>query len=100
MKTESTNPTKLKKELIPGKRYKGYGVLNEYGEFMFEPEETGAHAGREKVIFASQGLRISETKKLIMVKFNLEKQTEKYLYVQALMKIYNLISKKIMNYDF
>lgn len=88
-----------KKNMIVGKRYRGYGAINEYGEFCFEPEETGAHAGREKLICVSNGIRVSETKNLILVKFNLEKQTDKLLYFKMLTSVYNEINKIIQKYD-
>ena len=88
-----------KKNMIVGKRYRGYGALNEYGEFYFEPEETGAHAGREKIICFKNGIRISETKNLIIVKFNLEKQNDKLAYLKMLTSMYNEINKIIQKYD-
>lgn len=90
---------KTKEQMIPGKRYRGYGFINEYKEFCFEPEQTGAHEGREKSICVRNGVRVSQTQKLIIVKFNLEKQDDKSAYIKRLVQIYNTISKIIRDYE-
>ena len=90
---------KTKEQMIPGKRYRGYGFINEYKEFCFEPEQTGAHEGREKSVCVRDGVRVSATKNLVIVKFNLEKQEEKSAYIKRLVQIYNTISKIIRDYE-
>jgi len=90
---------KTKEQMIPGKRYRGYGFINEYKEFCFEPEQTGAHEGREKSVCVRNGVRVSQTQKLIIVKFNLEKQDDKSAYIKRLVQIYNTISKIIREYE-
>ena len=80
---------KTKEQMVPGKRYRGYGFINEYKEFCFEPEQTGAHEGREKSVCVRDGVRVSATKNLVIVKFNLEKQEEKSAYIKRLVQIYN-----------
>lgn len=90
---------KTKEQMIPGKRYRGYGFINEYKEFCFEPEQTGAHEGREKSVCVRDGVRVSATKNLVIVKFNLEKQDDKSAYIKRLVQIYNTISKIIRDYE-
>lgn len=90
---------KTKEQMVPGKRYRGYGFINEYKEFCFEPEQTGAHEGREKSVCVRDGVRVSATKNLVIVKFNLEKQEEKSAYIKRLVQIYNTISKIIRDYE-
>ena len=90
---------KTREQMIPGKRYRGYGFINEYKEFCFEPEQTGAHEGREKSVCVRNGVRVSQTQKLIIVKFNLEKQDDKTAYIKRLVQIYNTISKIIREYE-
>lgn len=90
---------KTKEQMIPGKRYRGYGFINEYKEFCFEPEQTGAHEGREKSVCVRDGVRVSATKNLVIVKFNLEKQEEKSAYIKRLVQIYNTISTIINDYE-
>lgn len=88
-----------KEQMEPGKRYRGYGFINEFKEFCFEPELTGSRAGREKVICAREGIRVSETKKLIIVKFNIQKEDKKELYFKELARVYNEITKILQRYD-
>ena len=82
-----------------GKRYRGYGFINEYREFSFEPEATGSHAGREKCISSKDGIRVSATKNLVLVKFNIEKKENKLDYIKALTKIFNTISTIFNEYE-
>lgn len=90
---------KVKETMEPGKRYRGYGFINEFKEFCFEPEQTGAHEGREKSVCVRDGVRISETKNLIIVKFNIEKESEKSKYFAILTRLYNVICKIFQEYD-
>ncbi len=94
----------MKKEaMVPGRRYRGYGFINEYREFTFEPEDKGAHAGRTKSIctqtFADGCIAMSETKNLIIVRLNLEKKERSSEYVLALGKAYNELLKLIKKYE-
>lgn len=88
-----------KEAMEPGKRYRGYGFINEFKEFCFEPEQTGAHEGREKSICVKDGVRVSETKNLIIVKFNIEKQEQKSLYFRLISQIFNTLTKIFQTYE-
>ena len=91
---------KTKGEMIPGKRYRGYGFINDYKEFCFEPEHTGAHAGQIKEVVVRDGIRVSESKKLIIVKLNIDKQSDKLQYLKELARAYNQLAKIFQEYDF
>ena len=91
--------TKVKGEMIPGKRYRGWAFVNDYKEFCFEPEQTGAHEGREVAICSRDGVKVSETKKLILVKFNIEKQEKKSVYFSMLTTLFNTLTKIFKEYD-
>ena len=90
---------KKRDEMIPGKRYRGYGFINEFKEFCFEPEDTGAHAGREKCIHSSDGLRVTETKNCVIIRVNLTKSPNKADYTFKLMNTFNRLSKFFRDYD-
>lgn len=90
---------KIKGTMEPGKRYRGYGFINEYKEFCFEPEHTGAHAGQIKEVCVREGVRVSESKKLIMVKINIEKQANKVDYLKQLMRSFNILSQILQDYE-
>lgn len=84
----------------PGKRYRGYGWLNEYKEFCFEPEETGSRAGVIKPISSKDGVSLSATKKLLLVKVNLNISKDKTAILKELMMKMNVLFKMIREYDF
>ena len=88
-----------RENMEPGKRYRGYGFINEFKEFCFEPEQTGAHAGREKCICVRDGVRCTETKNLLLFKFNLEKENSKDAYFKAIAKVYNTIVNILKDYE-
>ena len=91
--------SKKKLDMEPGKRYRGYGLINEYGEFIFEQEDTGSHAGREKCICAKEGIKVTQTKNLIIIKFNLQREESTFDYVKALTKVFNTIYKIFNDYE-
>lgn len=88
-----------KQELPVGQKVKGYGLLNEYGEFDFIPENTGSRAGRTKLVKQGENYTISTTNKVIMVHLRLEKKKGIEL-LQGLMAMWNEIFNVIRNYEF
>lgn len=91
---------KQREEMIVGKKYPGYGWINDFKEFFFEPEQTGSRAGSIKAICTIDGVHVSETKNLIMVKFNIPKQSSKSAYYQQLARVTNIFTKILKDYDF
>lgn len=91
---------KTKGEMIPGKRYRGYGFINDYKEFCFEPERTGSHAGQIKEVVVRDGIRVSESKKLVIVKLNIDRQPDKLAYLKVLARMYNVLSNIFQEYEF
>lgn len=64
----------MKKFNFPvGRKVKGYGVLNEYGEFDFIPEQTGSRNGVVKLIKAGEGFSVKHTQKCVMVHITIDK---------------------------
>ena len=86
--------------MIPGKRYRGYGFINDYKEFCFEPERTGSHAGQIKEVVVRDGIRVSESKKLVIVKLNIDRQPDKLAYLKVLARMYNVLSDIFQEYEF
>lgn len=64
---------KLKKDFPVGQKVKGYGLLNEYGEFEFVPEQTGSRKGQTKVIKSGEDYTLSSTKNSVIVHINIKK---------------------------
>lgn len=78
---------KLKKgNLEIGKRYRGYGTLNEYGEFSFEPENTGIRAGVIKQIAVRDGVTLSHTRDNLIVHMKIPKCTNQRDYLRDIMR--------------
>lgn len=88
-----------KQELPVGQKVKGYGLLNEFGEFDFIPENTGSRAGRTKLVKQGENYTISTTNKVIVVHLRLEKKRGIEL-LQGLMAMWNEIFNVIRNYEF
>lgn len=88
-----------KQELPVGQKVKGYGLLNEYGEFDFIPENTGSRAGRTKLVKQGENYTISTTNKVIVVHLRLEKKKGLEL-LQGFMAMWNEIFNVIRNYEF
>lgn len=90
---------KKKSEMIPGKRYRGWGFLNEYREFCFEPEETGSREGVIKQICSRDGISLSETKGNLLIRVKVPKEPNKAILVSNILRKVNSISKLIYEYD-
>ena len=88
-----------KRQLEVGKRYRGYGVLNEYGEFSFEPENTGSRAGVIRQVAARDGVRVSHTKECILVYMKIRKGTGVRDYLRMIMQKVDVLLGLIKEYD-
>ena len=76
--------TKQKIKMEVGKRYKGYGVLNEYGDYTFEPCQVIDNPDEKTKILVAQGdTTIYESKNLFRVSVKIEKKkaVEDYGYI-------------------
>lgn len=82
-----------------GKRYRGYGVLNEYGEFNFEPENTGARAGIIKQIVVRDGVNLSHTKDNIIVHMKIRKSSNQRDYLRDIMQKVDVLLGLLREYD-
>lgn len=85
--------------MIPGKRYRGYGYLNEFKEFCFEPEDTGSRAGVIKQICTREGVSVSESKNFLLIHIKMQKYPKLLERLGALAKIYNNIVNILKDYD-
>lgn len=91
---------KLKKgQLEVGKRYRGYGSLNEYGEFSFEPENTGSRAGVMKQIAVRDGVNLSHTKDNIIVHMKIRKSKTQREYLRDIMQKVDVLLGLLKEYE-
>lgn len=85
--------------MLPGRRYRGYGFINEYKEFCFEPEDTGSRAGVIKQIAVREGVSLSETKTLLLIKIKVEKAPTRLELFKSVSDAYNTIVKLLKEYE-
>lgn len=81
-----------------GKRYRGYGVLNEYGEFSFEPENTGARAGVIKQIATRDGVTLSHTNNNVIVHIKVAKNQSQTGYLRDILSKVDVIISLLKEY--
>lgn len=65
---------KQKLDFPVGQKIRGYGLLNEFGEFDFIPEQTGSRRGVTKVIKEGHMFVVSCTKKKVLVHMSLPRR--------------------------
>lgn len=87
-------------KLEPGKKYKGYAVLNEYGEINFTPSQVGSKPDLRKVVKEEEDYTIYETKNLIIASVRLKRELTFMQRITALMKIIDKLLHDFRNYDF
>jgi len=66
---------KIKMEV--GKRYKGYGVLNEYGEYSFEPCQVVENPKNMKIVLAHGNATIYESERFYKISVKVPKGANK-----------------------
>lgn len=86
-------------DLQPGVKYKGYGLINPYGEFEFIPEQTGSRQGKRKLIKDGDGYTLSETSQLLIVHLSISKENKGLALIKELLKITNELVTFIRNYE-
>ena len=91
---------KQKKDLTPGIRYRGYGFINEYGEFQFEPEDTGSRQGQTKFVVQNEDFTVAETSKYVLVRCKVEKEGTTIDRLKKFIKIFNELISIFRDYDF
>lgn len=90
-----------KEEMKPGVKYKGYGFINEFKEFCFQPEATGSQAGREKMIktWPDDMISLKETKNYLIITMKEAKSVDESERVRELMRKFNLIFNFLRDYE-
>ena len=85
--------------MLVGVRYKGYAVLNEFGEFEFTPENTGSQQGRQKVIKSGEDFSISETRTKLLIRLVIRKNKTQMENIFAVANIFDKILRIFRNYE-
>ena len=87
-----------KLELKPGIKYKGYCVLNEYGEIDFTPEQTGSRKGVIKLLKECEDYSLRYSKERVIIHINIKKEKGIKL-IQELMKVVNNLIQDFKTYE-
>lgn len=90
---------KQKLDLKPGIRYKGYGFINEYGEFEFSPEQTGSRQGQKKCIKTGANYSVYSTRDLLIIHITQKKKEEKIQLMNEYLQTVNETLKIIRDYE-
>lgn len=89
-----------KLQLEPGKKYKGYAVLNEYGEIQFTPSQIGSKPDQKKVVKEDDNYTIYSTKNFVIASIRLPRELQFMQRISALMTIIDKLIKDFKKYDF
>lgn len=89
---------KKKLELKPGVKYKGYCMLNEFGEIDFTPEQTGSRQGVVKLLKEAEGYSLRYSKERVLIHINIKREKGIKL-IQALMQVVNNLIQDFKTYD-
>lgn len=90
----------LKKFEMPvGQKVKGYGLLNEYGEFDFIPEQKGAREGEVKLIKRGESFTLSSSKNCLIVHMRISKGNRLDV-IKDFCKSINCLMEVFNNYEF
>lgn len=87
------------KKMQVGVKYKGYGMLNAFGEFEFTPEATGSRVGQIKVVKETGSYKLSTSKNFVLIHFKLERACSLDL-IKELMIIVNNLIQDFKKYEF
>lgn len=95
----STLELRKKIDLEQGKKYKGYGLLNEYGEFEFIPENTGAHKGRRKLLREGANYSVYTSREACTVRITVKKQSNVLGMVKEFLSICDTVITILRTYE-
>lgn len=86
--------------MVPGKKYMGYGFINEYSEFQFMPAAVGSREGQKKLVKETPEYTLYETTKFIIVHTKVDKKLSFTERVSLLIKTINNVINALREYDF
>lgn len=87
------------KRIEVGVKYRGYGYLNEYGQWCFTPEETGSRVGQRSLVTEGDCFTVASTKKKVLVHLTFERGSRAEMLANLFNVMNNLISV-FKNYEF
>lgn len=89
-----------KMDMEVGKRYIGYGWRNEFGEFCFTPQQTGANKGRIIKVEEGGNYSISKSKKFYIFNFKIRRTFNLQEVVKEVTRIMDVFITTLIKYEF
>lgn len=81
--------------LEPGRKYRGSGWVNEYGEIHFRPEQKGSKPQNMHLVYEESDLSISESANFFKIMVKIEKKSfstmsvaNKFMFLLTKIKTY------------
>lgn len=91
----------MKKIDLPvGKKVRGYGLLNEFGEFEFTPEQTGSRPDGMKLVVEKEDYKLFECKKTLRLVVKVPKGDSYLERAKALFAVVNQVISELQKYEF
>ena len=87
-------------DLPVGKKVKGYGLRNEFGEFFFIPAQEGIRTDGMKIVKQGDRFTIYECKKKVKVVFDVPKAEERLKFLNNYLNLVNAVLSELRQYDF
>lgn len=91
--------TRKRIDLQAGVKYKGYGLVNAFGEFEFIPEQTGSRQGRRRLLTEGENFTLSETSQMLILHLSLSKEHKGLKLITQLLKIIDSIIIYLKNHE-
>lgn len=90
---------KKKIQLLPGVKYPGYAIPNEFGEFTFYPSQIGSRQGRVKALKKTDNYDVSYTNHNILIHMKIERKHSFKERLRELMSIVNEVISIFREYE-
>lgn len=85
--------------MTPGKRYKGYGSINEFGEFDFTPSQVGSKPDQKKIIKETDEYTLYETKNFVLTSIRVPKTLTVFKRIMFLLSVVDSIVSEFKKYE-
>lgn len=92
--------SKQQLDLQPGVKYPGYGILNEFGEFQFIPQETGSRKELKKCLVEENEYTVYYTKNKIILHCTMPRTLSRNERIRKVLNLLDNFIKVLQNYDF
>lgn len=86
-------------EIKVGVPYRGSGVLNDYGQWVFTPSQVGSREGQKKYVVGESNYTIYTTKKKVLIHISLDRD-DRMALVAAFCKLVEKLMLNFKDYDF